>query len=192
MIIRRERIVEAAFAVRFGGLGEALTLALVSAPIIGLMGLLAYLLHEPLLFPSLGPTIYLCFSTPLVPAASPRNTIIGHGVGIASAYLSLVIFGQLGVPNVLDGGMTPGRIGAAALAVALTGAVLLLLRAAHPPAGATTLIVSLGLLATPHRAIVIFLAVALLTAISWAINRARGVPVPRWAAANATTALPPI
>jgi hypothetical protein len=56
--------------------------------------------------------------------------------------------------------MTPPRLVATALAVACTGALLLLLRAAHPPAMATTLIVSLGVL---------------LTVVSRLINRACGV-----------------
>ena len=43
------------------------------------------------------------------------------------------------------------RVGAIALAVALTGGVLRLLRSAHPPAGATTIIVASGLLAKPHQ-----------------------------------------
>lgn len=181
MIVRRERIVAHAYAVRLGRVGEALTLAAISAPLIGLMGLLAYLLREPLLFPSLGATVYLFLSTPLAPVASPRHAVIGHGVGIAAGYLSLACFGQLGQPDVLDLGMTPGRIGATALAIALTGAILILLGTAHPPAGATTLIVSLGLLATPRRALAMLAAVAILTAASWAVNRARGVPVAYWA-----------
>ena len=42
---------------------------------------------------------------------------------------------------------SPSRVAAAALSVALSGAILHLLKAKHPPSGATTLIVSLGLLA---------------------------------------------
>lgn len=67
-----------------------------------------------------------------------------------------------------------------ALSLALTGAVLLLLRASHPPAGATVLIVSLGLLETPAELAMILAGVVLLTVASWAINRALGMPVPIW------------
>jgi hypothetical protein len=49
---------------------------------------------------------------------------------------------------ILAEGVTLARVGAAALSLALTEAVLLL-RSSHPPTGATTLIVSLGLLQTP-------------------------------------------
>jgi hypothetical protein len=50
----------------------------------------------------------------------------------------------------------------------------------HAPAGATTLIVALGLVHTlPHLAI-LFLAVLLVVACGFAINRAAGIPVPLW------------
>ena len=82
--------------------------------------------------------------------------------------------------GVLVQGVTPARIGAAALSLALTGAVLLLLRASHPPAGATVLIVSLGLLPKPSEMAMIMVGVVILTVAGWALNRAFGVPVPLW------------
>jgi CBS-domain-containing membrane protein len=54
-------------------------------------------------------------------------------------------------------------------------------RVPHPPAGATTLIVSLGILRTPSELAVLMLAVALLTAQGFLINRAAGIDYPRWA-----------
>lgn len=143
-------------------------------------GLLAYLLKQPLLFPSLGPTAFLIFGAPLAANASPRNTLIGHGVAIGAGYGTLALFGLMRAPNVLQAGVSPARIGAASLAVALTGALLILLRALHPPAGATTLIVSLGLLGTFHAIMMIALGVIILTAVGWLLNRALGVPVPLW------------
>ncbi|MFN2521589.1 MAG: HPP family protein, partial [Candidatus Limnocylindria bacterium] len=50
----------------------------------------------------------------------------------------------------------------------------------HPPAGATTLIVSLGLLGTLHAVMMIAIGVIILTATGWLLNRALGIPVPRW------------
>ncbi|WP_424565502.1 HPP family protein [Tamaricihabitans halophyticus] len=47
-----------------------------------LIGLVAIVSGAPLLFPSLGPTAFLVFTTPQAPAASPRNTVLGHVVGI--------------------------------------------------------------------------------------------------------------
>jgi CRP-like cAMP-binding protein len=150
---------------------------------IGLSGLCAWVVKEPLLFPSLGATAFLIFETPMAEVSSPRNTVVGHTVGIATAVAALAIFGLFNTPSVFVTGMTPSRISAIALAVALTGGVLRLLRSAHPPAGATTIIVASGLLATAHhRLLYVWVGVVLLTAAGWTINRLAGVPAPIWAA----------
>ncbi len=101
---------------------------------------------------------------------TPRNTIIGHSVGVAAGLLSLAIFGLLSAPSVYVSGVGLNRVGAIALAVALTGGVLRLLRSAHPPAGATTIIVASGLLAKPHQLLDILIGVLLLTIAGWLLT----------------------
>src|SRR2546421_10305694 len=113
---------------------------------IGLMATLAVITHSPFIFPSLGPTAFLFFYTPTQPAASPRNTIIGHGVGVVAGYLSLLVTGLTMAGPALVVGVTWPRVIAAALSLGLTAGLMVLLRAPHPPAGATTLIISLGIL----------------------------------------------
>jgi CBS-domain-containing membrane protein len=141
----------------------------------------AWVVGEPLVFPSLGATAFLFFETPLAEVASPRNTIIGHVTAIVAAALSLAVFGLLDAPSAYVDGVTPARVGAVALSVALTGGALRLLRAAHPPAGATTIIVSSGLLAQPEEMLAVAVGVVLLTITCWLLNRALGVPAPAWA-----------
>ncbi len=51
----------------------------------------------------------------------------------------------------------------------------------HPPAGATTLIVSLGILSEPWQLAVLMLAVVLLTIQGFVINRMAGIDYPVWA-----------
>jgi CBS domain-containing membrane protein len=149
---------------------------------LAISGLAAYLAKQPLLFPSLGPTALLFFEAPLAPTSSPRNALIGHAVAIGAGALTLAVFGLLDDPSVLAENVTAARIGAGALSVALTGAILLLLDASHPPSGATTLIVSLGFLQTPPEMAALMVGVVLLTAVGWIFNRAAGVPVPVWSA----------
>jgi CBS-domain-containing membrane protein len=149
---------------------------------IGLSGIWAWAVKEPLVFPSLGATAFLIFETPMAEVGSPRNTMIGHAVGVGAGALSLALFGLLDAPSVYVAGVTPGRIAAIALAVALTGGVLRVLRAAHPPAGATTIIVASGLLARPHQMADIMIGVVLLTLAGWILNRVMGVRAPAWAA----------
>ena len=56
--------------------------------------------------------------------------------------------------------------------------MLVLLRCPHPPAGATTLIVSLGFLRTPEDLVIALASVCVLTAVCWTYNRLLGTPMP--------------
>jgi CBS domain-containing membrane protein len=158
---------------------------------IAVMSLLAYVTNQPFIFPSLGPTAFLFFYTPLAPAASPRNTIIGHGVGTLAGFGSLVLFGLRDAGPALAVGVSWQRVGAAALSLGLTSGVMVLLSAPHPPAGATTLIISLGLLTQVDELVILMVAVVLLTVQAFAINRLAGLPYPRWAAPPDAPVAPP-
>src|SRR3954447_5334819 len=166
---------------RWGNRGNAVYTFIGGLLTIALSGALAWLLDEPLVFPSLGATAFLFFETPMAEVASPRNTIIGHYVGAATAYVWLLVFGLVNAPSALQTGFTADRAAAVALSVAFTGGILRLLRAAHPPAGATTVIVSAGLLHTASQIAALVAGVALLTVTAHLMNRLLGVPAPRWA-----------
>ncbi|HEY9450529.1 MAG TPA: HPP family protein [Gemmatimonadaceae bacterium] len=147
---------------------------------IALMATVALVSGQPFIFPSLGPTAFLFFYTPLAPAASPRNAVIGHLIGALAGWVSLAAFGLLHAAPAVGGGVTVARVGAAALSLGLTSGLMVLLRAPHPPAGATTLIVSLGLLRTPLQLAVLMAAVVLLCIQAIVINRLAGLPYPVW------------
>jgi CBS domain-containing membrane protein len=87
------------------------------------------------------------------------------------------MFGLLHAPSVLEAGVTLARVGAAALSVALVALLLPPLRASHPPAGATTLLVSLGLLDQTRQLAWVLAGVLLLTAVAWLLNRLAGLPL---------------
>jgi CBS-domain-containing membrane protein len=61
---------------------------------------------------------------------------------------------------------------------------MVLFRVSHPPAGATTLIVSLGIISLPKDLVIIEAAVILLTAQALVINRLAGLPYPLWNGAS--------
>jgi len=147
---------------------------------IGVMAVAALLTRAPFIFPSLGPTAFLFFYTPTAPPAAPRNAVLGHLVGATMGWTSLALCGLLDAGPALGTDLTWARVVAAALSLGLTSGVMVLLRAPHPPAGATTLIVSLGLLTRVWQLGVLMLAVALLTAQAFVINRLAGVPYPVW------------
>src|ERR1700685_2365267 len=73
----------------------------------------------------------------------------------------------------------PGVL-AAALSLSATGALMVLFGVSHPPAGATTLIVSPGIIAPPKDLVIIEVAFVPLTAQSLLINRVAELPYPLW------------
>jgi CBS domain-containing membrane protein len=148
---------------------------------IALLAAVAMATRTPFVFPSLGPTAFLFFFTPRAPAASPRHTIYGHAIGIVCGYGALWLFGLEHAPPAMATGVSAGRVGAAALSLASTGALMILFKAAHPPAGATTLIISLGIVTRPFHLLVIEIAVAILTLQAIVINRLAGIDYPLWA-----------
>ena len=96
------------------------------------------------------------FETPMAEVATPRNTILGHTVGVAAGAASLALFGILSAPSVYVSGVTLARVGA--------------------------IIVASGLLAKPRQMLDILIGVLLLTIAGWVLNRLMGVPASRWAA----------
>jgi CBS-domain-containing membrane protein len=151
---------------------------------IGIMALVALVTGQAFVFPSLGPTAFLLFYTPLLPAASPRNTFFGHLIGAVAGYLALVIFGLTDDLPALATHVTGARVGAAALSLGLTSGAMVWARVPHPPAGATTLIVSLGILRKPSQLVVLMVAVVLLVVQGFVINRLAGIEYPLWAPAR--------
>ncbi|MBW4718549.1 HPP family protein [Saccharothrix sp. SC076] len=156
-----------------------------------LIGGLAAVTGEPLLFPSLGPTAYLLLATPTQPAASPRNAFAGHLVGLLGGAAGLTAFGLWDLPADL-GHLSWARAGASALALTITCGGMVWTGLPHPPAGATTLIVALGVLHTPGQLLVIAVGVVLLTVVGGVFNRLAGVPYPLWRPPDISFAQPPV
>jgi hypothetical protein len=127
-------------------------------------------LRQPWLFPSLGPTVMLFFESPEQPSSRPVNALVGHAVGLAAGLLCFLAFGLPGTPPVAEAGIDLRYLAAGALSVAITTLVLTLLRLPHPPAGATTLIVSLGILTQPPQLLAMALAIVFVTVVGWGLN----------------------
>jgi CBS-domain-containing membrane protein len=153
-----------------GGPSLGVWAAVVAAVVIAVTGLVGIVLHQPWLFPSLGPTIMVILETPAQPAAHPRNVLVGHVVAVAAGWLALVVTGLRDAPPVVQHGLDSRYVVSAVVALAVTVLVLQLLRMPHPPAGATTLIVALAILRTPGQLAVIVLSVVLVTLLASAAN----------------------
>jgi hypothetical protein len=132
----------------------AATFEIVWAPLGGgllmvAVGLAAWLAGMPWLIPSLGPTAYLQVENPAHPSARFYNTVVGHAIGLAAGLFAVFLLGAATAPSVLaDHQIVVSRVWAAAIALALTLFLALTLKASHPPAGATTLLVALGAIRT--------------------------------------------
>jgi len=149
---------------------------------IGILAGLAMIFQTPLIFPSLGPTAFLFFAAPTLPSACPRNTLYGHAIAILCGYGALWLCGLSQAAPATMVGVDGPRIVAAALSIAATGAFMILANTSHPPAGATTLIISLGILTRPQHLVMIEVAVGLLTLIAIVTNRLFGIDYPFWSA----------
>ncbi|WP_410599322.1 HPP family protein [Amycolatopsis sp. lyj-90] len=153
--------------------------ALSSFGCIVFIGLCAILSGAPLLFPSLGPTAFLVFASPRAPGASPRNTVLGHLAGVLAGLTGLAVTGLLtAAPDLTHPSWA--RIGAAAIALGLTCAAMAALEIPHPPAGATTLIIALGLLHTAPQIVAVLVGVALIALLAVLVNKLFGIPYPWW------------
>ncbi|XVH30265.1 HPP family protein [Haloferacaceae archaeon DSL9] len=128
-------------------------------------GIAVILSGSPFLFPSLGPSAYVLAVMPHSPASNPQRVIGGHAIGIIAGLIAYAIFGHGLIATTPPTPFSTDGIRltmSAALSVGLTTGGMRATRFQHPPACATTLIVSLGLLSTLRAAVIILLSVCLL------------------------------
>lgn len=147
---------------------------LVAAGLILLVGLAGLAVGKPWLLPSLGPSAMLIALSPAHPQARAWNTLMGHLGGIAAGFAGIVLAGAANAPSpLLQGELVPARVLAATIAIALTLLVGALLRASHPPAAATTLLVALGATATADKAVSLFAGVVVVAVAGELLRRVR-------------------
>ncbi len=127
-----------AAALRHAGLGGFL---------IMIPGVLGYLSGNLWLFPSLGPSFFMQMETPRTKAARPYNVIAGHLIGIVAGYVSVIaVSGIAGLPSAFGPPhlLLSAHIAASGLSMGLMVLIQVLMKAQHPPASATTLLITLG------------------------------------------------
>jgi hypothetical protein len=130
--------------------------------------------HQPLVFASLGPTVYELVEQPQLPSAMPYNIIAGHLIGLGAGFMAVYLLNAWTEPNVIATGVVSARrVWAVAISAALTTLVTLVLKAGQPAALATTLLVSLGAMQTPRDAAGIVIGVLLIAAIGEPVRRFR-------------------
>lgn len=159
---------------RTKGIPDSIWATLIGGFLILAVGVIGLSTGQPWLFPSLGPTAYLQVENPGLPSARIYNTIVGHYVGIVAGLIGIAIFGMWTTPSVLmSHQLLPGWVGAATISVALTIIINMFLRSSHPPAAATTLLVSLGAFKTPPQILSIIIGVLILAILGEILRRIR-------------------
>ncbi len=166
---------------------------------IGVIGALTLWTRTPLLFPALGASAFILTAFPSAPPAAPRNVIGAHTLAAAAGWLCFWAFGLVpGGASILSGGGWE-HVLAPALALGITTGLMLALDLAHPPAGATTLIVSLGFLPQPWHiamvgasALLLVLVVRVVSTLTAGLAPAGAAPAAPAREPQAQTPTPPV
>jgi len=135
---------------------------------------------QPWLLPSLGPTAFLQTALPAHPTARLYNVVVGHGGAVIVGLAAVWLLNAWNEPVVLtDHVLTPIRLAASVLAMALSMLLGILLRASHPPAAATVLLITLGSLSTQEQLIALAIGVAIVAVAGELVRRLR-LGQPSW------------
>lgn len=154
---------------------EILWTSSIATALLLTIGLLGLLVNQPWLFASLGPTIYLIAHSPEQRSATFYNTVVGHLIGLASAFVIVALIGADEAPSVFVAHHLTGiRVLASAVSLGVAVAGELLLSASHPPAAATVLLITLGGFPLSfHSALTIMAGVLLVSLLGEPLRRVR-------------------
>jgi hypothetical protein len=135
---------------------------------------------QPWLLPSLGPTAFLQTGLPAHPSARLYNVVMGHAGGVIAGFAGVALFNAWNEPVVLtDHQLTALRVGASMVAMLLSMLLGILLRASHPPAAATVLLITLGSLKTIDQLIGLVIGLLILAVVGELFRRLR-LGQPSW------------
>jgi len=142
---------------------------------VAVMSVAAWITGLPAVVPSLAPSLLGAATSPGRREHAPTTLLVGHFIAILAALASLVAFDLLGEPPVLAARMSAARMLALPVALALTLAGMLIVRRVHPAAGATTLLVGMGIVRPGGDLVVLVAAIAwtaaLVALFPWAAAR---------------------
>lgn len=138
--------------------------------LLAVPGLLAWVTGQPFIFPSLGPSAFLLATVRQGEVTASRRVIGGHVIGVAAGLVAFhAIAPELGVSVTAATPMLATEqfrfVASGVVAVVLTTGGMLATETVHPPACATTLIVSLGLLPSIADGALIVVAVGVLVGV---------------------------
>lgn len=161
---------------------KAITTPLKATTLILPLGIIAWFSGNAFIFPSLGPTAYL-MAADWDMKLSPREVIGGHICGVIGGWISYFWMVSPATMINLSGLQSDAGLQialGAGLAIFITSFLMILTKTSHPPACATTLIISLGFLPNLHDGLIIIFAVVVLFGLYqflfWIIDKANQNP----------------
>ena len=124
---------------------DSVWVPLASGTLVLVAGAMTLATGSPWLFAALGPTAVLVAANPGHPTTRFHTVVLGHVSALLCGWLAVVLMGAGDAPS-LFGGHTVSvtRVWASAVAVAVTTLIQPSLKAYHPPAAATALLITLG------------------------------------------------
>jgi hypothetical protein len=145
---------------------DAVWVPLASGALVLAAGAMSLATGKPWLFAALGPTAVMIAQAPGHATTRLQSVVLGHAVALASAYVALLLCGVTGSASIgLSAAPSTARVWASVFAVVLTALVQPPLRAWHPPAAATALLVTLGTVRLSSRTALALLAGVLVVAV---------------------------
>jgi len=149
-------------------------------------GALALATGLPVLFASLGPSAVTMAHYPRRRSSRIYSVIVSHIIGVVAGFAAVRIFGLQTAPSIFEAQrVSMARVFAAVVALSLAVAGEVALRAMHPPAGSTTLLVALGSFRpTWHDAGAIVLGVLAVAGAGWLVRVIRLRPSHRHASSS--------
>ena len=142
------------------------------------LGIAARFCSVNLIFPSLGPTIFMQFYAPDSPMSSPRNTILGHLIGcligLGFYWLTIKAGGVPGTISMKNVAILGAAVGTCGTVMGITGLL-------HPPAASTTLLIVFGYLGHPINIMAFSLSSIFISFEAWLVHKAAGIKFPLWA-----------
>lgn len=124
---------------------DSVWVPLASGALILVAGAMTLATRTPWLFAALGPTAVLMAANPGHRTVRFHTVVLGHVTALLCGWLAVLLMGAGGAPALLGGHtISVSRVWASAAAIAVTTLIQPSLKAYHPPAAATALLVTLG------------------------------------------------
>ena len=141
-------------------------MATVAALLVLVSGAMSLATKQPWLFAGLGPTILLVAASPEHRSARFHSIVVGHAAAFLCGWVTLILCAAVDAPSFLTGDtLAVGRVWASGFAIAATSLLLPALRANHPPAAATALLITLGVYRVTWKASLAMLAGVIVVAL---------------------------